>query len=306
MHQPMATDHIIGLATEFGCGVRGALCHVRGGSPASNGVLGYGDAGKGGTFVKIGVGKLRRPENPHTDGFRYDFAWPYKLAAPPRWHVHRVSSSSVTLLQIVKHKRWGYSLRRKVSSCGQKGKTPALCVDLRLNNTGETELRTPYVSANAINLAGPAFSVGPGASITFSVPNSANFVDAGKLNMSQGYTPLSRLAKLALHKGQGRSHIQVSRRLVKQEVASANFQVPVNSTWDGRFSVTLPAAPGWNLVVRHLLWRSETARRGGWLGFNVRISRRAIWPRPYLLLDVPPGGKVDLTHRFEFEWRPVA
>ena len=62
-HRPLLSDHVLGLAAEFGCGVRGTLCTPGHGYDllATNGVLGYGDAGKGGTFLKLGVGKLQRP-----------------------------------------------------------------------------------------------------------------------------------------------------------------------------------------------------------------------------------------------------
>ena len=60
----------------------------------------------------------------------------------------------------------------------------------------------------------------------------------------------------------------------------------------------MPAAPGWNLLVRHSMWRDAAAKRSGWYGFNVRISRRAVAPRPFLLFDLKPGEKVDVSHRY--------
>ena len=55
---------------------------------------------------------------------------------------------------------------------------------------------------------------------------------------------------------------------------------------------------------RHSIWRDASARRSGWYGFNVRISRRAVAPRPFLLFDLAPGQTVDISHRYEFEWKP--
>lgn len=60
-HRPGTTDHVLGVASEFGCGVRGTVCRAPGKTLVANGVLGYGDAQKGGTFLKLGVGKLLRP-----------------------------------------------------------------------------------------------------------------------------------------------------------------------------------------------------------------------------------------------------
>ena len=50
-----ATDpaHGVGLASEFGCGVQGAICPAPGGMKVTNGVLGYGSAGPNGIFLKL-------------------------------------------------------------------------------------------------------------------------------------------------------------------------------------------------------------------------------------------------------------
>eukprot|EP00322_Chrysochromulina_rotalis_P029330 CAMPEP_0115870516 /NCGR_PEP_ID=MMETSP0287-20121206/22368_1 /TAXON_ID=412157 /ORGANISM="Chrysochromulina rotalis, Strain UIO044" /LENGTH=330 /DNA_ID=CAMNT_0003325243 /DNA_START=252 /DNA_END=1244 /DNA_ORIENTATION=- len=303
-HQPYATDHVIGLAAEFGCGLRGALCRATGLPLATNGVMGYGDAGRGGSFLKIGVGKLLRPDKLRTDGFAYNFTWPYDVARPlPTWKVDAFSDGSgVILQQTVRYKRWGWALRRKIYVCTPTGKHPTLCVDLRVTNLGESTLRTPYTSGNAFNmLRGPA--TGPGFAVAFNVPGSARFYDHA--NVTAPWTvPIAHLADLTLRRGTGASRISVNRRVGEHEYASANFDV-VNSSWDGGFSVTLPAASGWSLTVRHALWRDHAARRSGWFGFNVKVGRRAISPRPFLLLDLEPKQSVDISHRYEFVWRPV-
>ena len=100
-------------------------------------------------------------------------------------------------------------------------------------------------------------------------------------------------------------HITVNKRLLENEVASVNFDV-TNTTppWDGRFHMQLPAAPGWNVLVRHTMWRDAAAKRSGWFGFNLRISRRSVAPRPFLLFDLEPEQSVSVSHRYEFDWRP--
>ena len=304
-HRPLGTDHGIGLAAEFGCGVRGALCYAAGKGAATNGVLGYGDAGKGGEFLKLGVGKLARPLKPRADGFAYNFTWPYALSEPPSWELERLDDGSgVILTQEVRHKRWGWKIRRKIYSCGRPEKKPTLCVDLTLTNTGEMSLRTPYTSGNAFNmLRGPA--TGPGFAVAFFVPDSKRYHDHAKA-ASPLSVPLSQIADLALTSGaRGMSRITVNKRLLENEVASVNFDV-TNTTppWDGRFHMQLPAAPGWNVLVRHTMWRDAAAKRSGWFGFNLRISRRSVAPRPFLLFDLEPEQSVSVSHRYEFDWRP--
>ena len=72
----------------------------------------------------------------------------------------------------------------------------------------------------------------------------------------------------------------------------------------GGVRCSLPAAPGWNVLVRHTMWRDAAAKRSGWFGFNLRISRRSVAPRPFLLFDLEPEQSVSVSHRYEFDWRP--
>lgn len=240
-----------------------------------------------------------------TDGFNYNFTWTYKMAEPPKWRVTRLEDGTgVILEQRMTYKRWGWVLRRKIYSCGKPDKRPTLCVDVTLTNTGEQQLRTPYASSNAFNLAaGPA--TGPRFFVSFNVPGSAYYYDHGRGSRAWSM-PMSEIADMTMRTGLGTSKIAVKRALSEGEHASVNFNV-TNTTpaWDGRYMVSMPAAKGWDLVVRHSLWRDAAARRSGWYGFNVRISRRAIAPRPFLLFDLEPGEKVDVSHRYEFDWKPV-
>lgn len=247
---------------------------------------------------------LHRPKL-RTDGFNYNFSWTYKLAEPPKWRVTRLEDGSgVVLQQTLKYKRWGWDLRRKIFSCGRADKRPTLCVDLTLTNLGEQQLRTPYASGNAFNLAaGPA--TGARFAVSFHVPGSVFHYDHGLSAASPGTLPMSEVAHMTLREGLGLSKILVKRTLSETEHASINFNV-TNTTpaWDGRYMVSMPATRGWSLLVRHSLWRDAVAKRSGWYGFNIRISRRAVAPRPYLLFDLKPGESASVSHRYEFEWKP--
>ena len=170
-----------GFVAEFGCGGSGALCPTPPASPGrsysasvTNGVLGFGDAGKGGEFLKVGVGRLRRPKAGR-GGSHYETTWPYELAEAPQWDVIRDSRTpeGVTLQQSVRFKRWGWQLRRRVYTCDWPRKQAGLCIDIQLTNRGEQSLRTPYCSHNLFNLAAVSAAVGvqrPRSAITALLP----------------------------------------------------------------------------------------------------------------------------------------
>lgn len=248
--------------------------------------------------------RARSPKQ-RTDGFTYNFTWTYKLAEVPKWKVTRLEDGSgVIFEQKVKHSRWGWRLRRKIYACAKPDKRPTLCVDVSLTNTGEMRLKTPYASGNAFNLAsGPA--TGRGFAVSFNIKGSAYHYDHGKGPLAWS-VPMSEVADMRLHEGLGTSKIAITRALAEHEHASINFNV-TNTTppWDGRYMVSLPAAKGWGLNVRHSLWRDAAVRRSGFYGFNVRVSRRAVAPRPFLLFDLEPGQTADISHRYEFEWKPI-
>ena len=54
-HRPLVSDHVLGLALNLDAGPRDHCRTGKGQQLATNGVLGYGDAQKGGTFLKLGV-----------------------------------------------------------------------------------------------------------------------------------------------------------------------------------------------------------------------------------------------------------
>ena len=164
-------------------------------------------------------------------------------------------------------------------------------------NLGQTPLRTPYTVGNAFNLAaGPP--TGNHFAVTFYAPGTADHYDHG-LSKRTVALPLRQIAYTKLQSGEGQSKITVNRSLGEGEHASVNFNV--SKDWDGRYLVSMPAAKGWNLLAKHTMWRDKALKASGWYGFNVRISRRALAPRPFVIFDLAPGQSVDLSHKYEFE-----
>lgn len=314
-----------GFVAEFGCGGSGALCPnvpstTRAHTPGvMNGVLGFGDAGKGGQFLKMGVGRLRRP-TAGRGASHYETTWPYELAEPPAWQVERDTGGAhqgVSLEQSVRYKRWGWTLRRRVYTCDwPTRKRAAVCMDVRLTNHGEQSLRTPYCSHNLFALAGGP-STGPGFAIHLPALRDAarHFIDLGWKN-SSGYLPFGSIANLILNDDGRPSHIALTRQLRAGEMALAAFNVRrARSRWDGRYDVTLPASRVWRLRVQHSLQARPPSTQGGpraapkpssdWYQFTLQASRRALSPRLCTLVDLKSKETVELTHRVGFSWERV-
>jgi hypothetical protein len=123
---PDAHDAVTGTAGEFGMGINGM--------PAP---LGYDDAAPGGTFVKIGVGVLRRP-----DAAPYSFAGAYEIVDVPPWEID-VAPTSITMRQSLRHGGWGYRYTYTLALHGSSFVTSHL-----LENTGDRPIDQAHYAHN--------------------------------------------------------------------------------------------------------------------------------------------------------------
>jgi hypothetical protein len=91
--------------------------------------LGYADAKAGGTFLKIGVGVIRKPDEPKFQQFKT-----YEIVDPGKWSVKK-HADSVEFTQVVKDPDSGYAYEYTKVVRLVKGK-PDMVLEHRLKNTG--------------------------------------------------------------------------------------------------------------------------------------------------------------------------
>jgi len=108
----------------------------------TNGVgLGYGDAKAGGTFIKIGVGVIRKPDEPRFNQYKT-----YEIVDPGKW-VIRKHSDSVEFIQTVRDPDSGYAYEYRKVVRLTKGK-PEMVLDHRLKNTGSKAIESEVYEHN--------------------------------------------------------------------------------------------------------------------------------------------------------------
>jgi hypothetical protein len=122
-------------------------------------VLGYDDAKPGGTFVKIGVGALRKP-----DGARYDAYHLYEIADPGKWAVHS-EADFVEFTQELNDAASGYGYRYHKVVRLSPGK-PELTIEHSLKNTGRRAIESRVYNHNFLFLDGQP----PGPGVVITVP----------------------------------------------------------------------------------------------------------------------------------------
>jgi hypothetical protein len=119
--------------------------------------LGYDEAKAGGTFVKIGVGALRKPADSEYDRFRL-----YELVDGGTWKV-RKTAQSIEFTQTLTDPQsgYGYVYRKTVSVLKNE-----MTILHRLRNTGSKPIDTNVYNHNFLRIDG----IGPGPDYTITVP----------------------------------------------------------------------------------------------------------------------------------------
>jgi hypothetical protein len=119
--------------------------------------LGYEDAPPGGTFIKIGVGVLRKPEA----GGAYSSYHLYKIVDPGSWSV-RTNRDSIEFVHSLADPTSGYGYRYE-KTIRLVPKRPEMVIEHRLTNTGKRRLSTSVYNHNFLVLdrqpTGPDFVV---------------------------------------------------------------------------------------------------------------------------------------------------
>ena len=103
--------------------------------------LGYADAKPGGTFIKLGVGVIRKPDDAKFQQFHT-----YEIVDPGKWIVKK-HADSVEFTQIVKDPSSGYAYEYTKTVRLIKGK-PEMVLEHRLKNTGSKAIASDVYEHN--------------------------------------------------------------------------------------------------------------------------------------------------------------
>ena len=121
--------------------------------------LGYNDAKPGGTFLKIGVGVLRRPDDAAYDHFKL-----YEVVDPGKWKVN-TTPAAVEFTQQVNDPATGYAYEYR-KTVRLAGSGPELAIEHSFRNTGTKPISSRVYNHNFLVLDGQA----PGPDVRISVP----------------------------------------------------------------------------------------------------------------------------------------
>lgn len=223
---------------------------------------GYGEARPGGTFLKPGVGVLRRrDESPYSSFARYDYAdqGRRELRSGRDWveFTHRVGPVD----------GWGYDYVKRVSLTPGR---PQMILAHRMRNTGTRPIGGAVYNHNFLTLGG----AGIGPELTVTTPYQIK--SATPLTNDNARLEPNRLVYV--------------KRLVDRERVSTTLEGFGPTAADHRFRVeSAPLAAGYELIGDHPL-----ARVAVWsIRTNVSVE-------PFIALDIAPGAEARWTSTYNY------
>jgi hypothetical protein len=125
---------------------------------SADGGTGYADAAGGGTFVRIGVGTVRKPEGEK----EYQLFKTYEIVDPGKWTIRKERDSIEFVHELRGPNGYAYRYSKKVRLV--KGK-PEMVLEHALKNTGSRAIRTEQYDHNFFMF--DSQPTGPDASVRF-------------------------------------------------------------------------------------------------------------------------------------------
>lgn len=136
--------------------VAGPCSAITGPVEEFHGTLGFDDAAAGGTFIKIGVGVLRKPDEASYNPYRL-----YEIVNHGQWTVHK-NAESVEFTQVLNDPASGYGYRYTKTVRLVPGKAEMI-LQHTLENTGKRRIATSVYDHNFLVLdhrpTGPDFTI---------------------------------------------------------------------------------------------------------------------------------------------------
>lgn len=141
-YDPKLHDAIMGPVEEF---------------RSRDGGIGYADAKPGGTFIRIGVGVVRKPDGKEFDPFKT-----YGIVDPGKWTVRTGANSIAFTHELTAPNGYAYRYTKTVRLSEDK---PEMTIEHSLENTGEKPIVTWQYNHNFFMLDSAA--TGPGSAVKF-------------------------------------------------------------------------------------------------------------------------------------------
>ena len=225
-------------------------------------VLGWDDAKPGGTFIKIGVGVLRKT------GTEYNRYFPYEVVDSGKWSVEKHKDSIVFQQELSDPASgYGYVYRKIVRLV--KGK-PEMVIERSLKNTGKRQIQSNTYDHNFVVLDKQP----PGPDFTFRVP----------FQIQSSRQPKKEQAEI---RG---NEIVYKKTLSGEDQVAVPIQGFSDNAKDNQIVIENKKVgagvrvSGDRPLIRNILWSIRTV----------------LADEPYIAIDIQPGSEFTWKNTFEY------
>ena len=250
-YDPRLHDAIVGPVQEF--------------RPA----LGYDEALAGGTFIKIGVGSLKKVKEPS-----YRFGFTYDIVNPGKWTISKKQDQISFTHELIDTSGYSYLYRKTVELV--KGK-PVMVLHHSLKNTGKKTIETSVYNHNFFVIDNEP--TGPNMKLSFPFEVKAEDKGDGTL---KGFGTVAKIQ---------RKSIVYTRELNKGETVFSSGLLGFRSVPED-----------YNIVIQNL-----KTGAGVKITSDAAIEKLVYWacqttacPEPYIKLSAAAGQEVKWKYTYEF------
>lgn len=246
-YDPKLHDAIMGPVEEFRTG---------------NVALGYDEAKAGGTFIRIGIGVLRKPDEPRFEGFKY-----YEIADPGKRKAKK-GRDWIEFTHVLKDgSGYAYHYTKRIRLAPDK---PVMTIEHVLRNTGTKRIQTSQYNHNFFVMDGQP--TGPASHVKFPFELKPVRAFADSKAVAEG------------------SEIRYTKELQAGDRVFGEF---------GGFGAT---ASDYDIRMENRSAKAGVHITGDIpLSKVVYWSIRTVFsPEPYVDIDVPAGGAKKWTYTYEF------
>lgn len=144
--------------------------------------LGYAEAKAGGTFVKMGIGVLRKPDEPN-----YNHVGKYVVVDPGKWTI-RKTANSVEFVQELNDPASGYGYVYRKTIRLTSGK-PEMVMEHSLKNTGRNPIRNEVYNHNFLRIDNQPTGPDSVVIVPFEIREGANPIPQKKMDQKKAEHP---------------------------------------------------------------------------------------------------------------------
>jgi hypothetical protein len=244
-------------------------CSATAGPVDEFGPLGWEDAKAGGTFIKIGIGALRKPDDEKYDHYRL-----YEIADPGKWSV-RKKRDSIEFTQTLTDSSTGlgYVYRKTIQLAGGK---PQMALQHSIKNTGKRAIKTSVYNHNFLVLDHRP----PGLGVAISVP----------FQIESAHPPVKTLAEI---RG---NQIVYLNTLKDRDTVTTPMQGFSDNAKDHQIRIE-NSAVGAGMTIRG---------DRPLLSESLWSIRSVVAVEPYIAISIEPGEEFTWTSTYDYYTLPAA